>query len=133
MIEDSGEIRLKGCVGRCGQGGTRAVKTEILKGGECMNRRVLGLMLVLVFFSVSVSGCAYFAARNEIKAAENATAELKGSGGAKLAPYEYCSAESFLEISKFVLTENSWKVSKEFATRSKSAADAGLIEVKKTK
>ena len=98
-----------------------------------MSKRVCGLLMLLVFFSVSVSGCAYFGAKNEIKAAEKATVELKAAGGAKLAPYEYCSAESFLEISKFVLSENSWGKSKEFATRSKSAADAGLIEVKKKK
>ena len=67
-----------------------------------MSKRGLTLLLLLVFFSVSVSGCAYFAARNEIKAAERATAELKGAEGEKLAPYEYCSAESFLEISKYV-------------------------------
>ena len=96
-----------------------------------MSKRSLTLLLVLVCFSFSVSGCAYFAAQNEIKAAEKATAELKGAGGATLAPYEYCSAESFLEISKYVLTENSWKKSKEFAVRSKSAAEAGLAEVKK--
>jgi hypothetical protein len=98
-----------------------------------MDKRVCGFLMLLVFFSVSVSGCAYFSARNEIRAAERATAELKGAGGAKLAPYEYCSAESFLEISRYVLTENSWSKSKEFAARSKSAAEAGLIEVKKKK
>jgi hypothetical protein len=101
-----------------------------LKGGETM-KQIWTFLLVLVLFSFSLSGCGYFAARNEIKAAEIATAELKGAGGPTLAPYEYCSAESFLEISKFVLTENSWKVSKEFAARSKSAAEAGLAEVKK--
>ena len=69
-----------------------------------MSKRGLTLLLVLVCFSFSVSGCGYFVARNEIKAAEIATAELKGAGGATLAPYEYCSAESFLETSKFVLT-----------------------------
>jgi hypothetical protein len=96
-----------------------------------MSKRGLALLLVLVFFSVSVSGCAYFGAKNEIKAAEKATAELKAAGGANLTPYEYCSAESFLEISRYVLTENSWSKSKEYASRSKSAAQAGLIEVKK--
>ena len=96
-----------------------------------MNKRLWTFLMVLIFFSFSLSGCAYFDARNEIKAAAKATAELKGAGGATLAPYEYCSAESFLEISKYVLTENSWKKSKEFAARSKSAAEAGLAEVKK--
>ena len=98
-----------------------------------MSKRAVTMVLVVVFFSLSLSGCAYFAARNEIKAAEKATAELKGAGGARLTPYEYCSAESFLEISRYVLTENSWGKSKEFASRSKSAAEAGLMEVKKKK
>ena len=88
-------------------------------------------LIILVLFSFSLSGCAYFSARNEIRAAEKATAELKAANGATLVPYEYCSAESFLEISKYVLTENSWNKSKEFATRSKSAAEAGMAEVKK--
>jgi hypothetical protein len=103
---------------------------KFLKGGETM-RRIWAILMVLIFFSFSLSGCGYFAARNEIKAAERATAELKRAGGATLTPYEYCSAESFLEISKYVLTENSWKASKEFAARSKSAAETGLAEVKK--
>ena len=96
-----------------------------------MNRKGFVVLLALVFFSLSVSGCAYFAAKDEIRSAEKATAELKGAGGAKLAPYYYCSAESYLEISKYVLSENSWAKSKEFAKRSKSAAEAGLAEVKK--
>jgi hypothetical protein len=107
-------------------------RLKSMKGGETM-KGIWAFMLVLVFFSFSLSGCAYFAAQNEIKAAEKATADLKGAGGATLAPYEYCSAESFLEISKFVLTENSWKVSREFSARSRSAAEAGLAEVKKKK
>jgi hypothetical protein len=45
------------------------------------------------------------AARKEIKEAEKAVAELKEAGGATLVPYEYCSAKSFLEASKFVLQE----------------------------
>jgi len=98
-----------------------------------MEKRIWKFLLVFFLLSFILSGCAYFAARNEIKAAEKATAELKGAGGATLAPYEYCSAESFLEISKFVLMENSWKVSREFSARSRSAAEAGLAEVKKKK
>jgi len=96
-----------------------------------MDKKTWSILIVLVFFSSSLSGCGYFAARNEIKSAERATAELKRAGGETLTPYEYCSAESFLEISKYVLTENSWKASKEFAARSKSAAETGLAEVKK--
>ena len=98
-----------------------------------MSRRAFTFLWVMVILAFSLSGCAYFAARNEIKAAEKATAELKEAGGVRLTPYEYCSAESFLEISKYVLNENSWGKSKEFATRSKSIAEAGLVEVKKKK
>jgi hypothetical protein len=50
-----------------------------------------------------------------------------------LVPYEYTSAEKFLEISKIEFNENDFKAAKGFATRSKSAAETGLTEVKKKK
>ena len=62
-----------------------------------MSKRMWILGLVLVFFSFSLSGCYYFSARNEMKSAEKLISELKGTGGATLVPYEYCSAENFLE------------------------------------
>ena len=88
-------------------------------------------MLVLVFFSLSLSGCYYFAAKKEMKNAESVLMELKSAGGATKVPYEYCSAEKFLEISKMEFNENDYKHAREFAARSKSAAQAGLAEVKK--
>ena len=63
--------------------------------------------------------------------AEQLISQLKGAGGATQTPYEYCSAESFLAISKMEFGENDFKAAKGFASRSKSAAEAGLAEVKK--
>lgn len=96
-----------------------------------MDRRIRTFLLVLAFLSFSLSGCYYFSARNEIKEAEKFLAELKGAGGEKSVPYEYCSAEKFLEGAKLEFEHNDFKISKGFGTRSKSAARAGLTEVKK--
>jgi hypothetical protein len=96
-----------------------------------MSKRIWTFCLVLVFFSISLSGCYYFSARNEIKRAETLISELKGAGGATLVPYEYCSAEAFLKISKMEFAENDFKWAKDLATRSKSAAQAGLSQIKK--
>jgi hypothetical protein len=87
--------------------------------------------MVLVFFSFSFSGCYYFSARNEIKRAEKLLSDLKGAGGATLAPYEYCSAEAFLKMSKMEFDENDFKWARDLATRSKSTSQTGLSEVKK--
>ena len=98
-----------------------------------MGKRIWAFLIVLFFFSFSISGCYYFSARNEIKTAEKLVSDLKAAGGEKLFPYEYCSAEKFLEISKMEFNENDFKAAKGFAGRSKSAAEAGLSEVKKKK
>ena len=98
-----------------------------------MHKSIWAFLLVLIFFSFFASGCYYFAARNEIKSAERLLADLKGQGGDKLVPYEYCSAEKFLEVSKMEFDENDYKEAKGFAGRSKSAAEAGLTEIKKKK
>jgi len=96
-----------------------------------MRQRAWALLFILIFFSVSVSGCYYFSANREMKAAEKSFTELKAAGGQTLVPYEYCSAEKFLEIAKLEANESDWKATRDFATRSKSAAEAGLAEVKK--
>ena len=101
------------------------------KGGECMSRRVWTVLLMLVFFSFSLSGCYYFSAKKEMANAEKSLADLKGAGGEKRVPYEYTSAEKFLEISKMEFDERDYRDAKGFAGRSKSAAEAGLAEVKK--
>ncbi len=98
-----------------------------------MHRRILGFLTILFLFSFLISGCYYFSAKKEMKNAEGLLSELKGMGGAKLVPYEYCSAEKFLEISKGEFDENDYKEAGELAVRSKSAAEVGLSEVKKTK
>ncbi len=98
-----------------------------------MDHKISKLIAIFVFFSLALSGCCYFSARDQIKSAEMLFTELKGQGGQKYAPYEYCSAEKYLEVSKIEFNENDFTAAKAFATRSKSAAEAGLAEVKKAK
>lgn len=95
------------------------------------HKKIWKLITIFVFFSFILSGCCYFSARDQIKSAEMLFTELKGQGGQKYAPYEYCSAEKFLEISRTEFNENDFKSAKAFAVRSKSAAEAGLAEIKK--
>lgn len=104
---------------------------KVQKGGERMGRRFWMILLMFVFFSFSLSGCYYFGAKKEIANAERLLSELKGAGGEKQVPYEYCSAESFLEIAKGEFREKDYSAAKGFAVRSKSASEAGLAEVKK--
>jgi hypothetical protein len=106
---------------------------EILKGGEAMDKRILKCFMVFFLFSFLLSGCYYFSAKKEIANAEKSLSELKGAGGEKIVPYEYCSAEKFLEVSKTEFDQNDFKPAKELATRSKSAGEAGLAEIKKKK
>jgi len=96
-----------------------------------MSRRGLGLLVVLVFFSLSLSGCYYFEAKKEIKNAEATLAQLKSAGGPTKATYEYCSAEGFLEVARYEFGDNDFLHAKEFAARSVSAGKAGLAAVKK--
>ncbi len=96
-----------------------------------MNGKRMCLLLAVVFFSLSLSGCYYFSAKNEIKSAQGLVEELKNAGGPAKAPYEYCSAESFLAISKMEFNENDFKHAKGFAGRSRAVAQTGLTEVKK--
>jgi hypothetical protein len=96
-----------------------------------MNKRIWTFLCILFFFCFFLSGCYYFSATKEMKAAERLTSELKAAGGATLVPYEYCSAESYLGNAMREADESDYKAAKEFATRSKSAAEAGLTQVKK--
>ncbi len=96
-----------------------------------MNKRSLTFLLIVVFFAFSLSGCYYSAAKKEIANADKLVSELKGAGGEKRVPYEYCSAEKFLEVSRIEFDSNDFKAAKGFAERSKSSAEAGLAEVKK--
>jgi hypothetical protein len=102
-----------------------------MEGGESMSKRGFGLLLVLVFFSISLSGCYYFSAKKEMKEAQGLLTELKNAGGTTKVPYEYCSAEKFLEVSRIEFDDNDFWHAKGFAVRSKAASQAGLAEVKK--
>jgi hypothetical protein len=96
-----------------------------------MGKRSLTFLCLLIFFSFYLSGCYYFSATSEMKAAEQSLAELKAAGGTTLVPYEYTSAEKFLEISKIEYSEPGYKPAAEFARRSKAASQAGLDAIKK--
>ncbi len=96
-----------------------------------MSKRIWAFLFILILFTFSLSGCYYFSATKEMKAAEQLISELKTAGGPTLVPYEYTSAEKFLENAKLEANESDWKAAKEFASRSKSAAEAGLAGIKK--
>ena len=96
-----------------------------------MSRRGLALAVVLIFSCLSLSGCYYFEAKKEIKNAEATLEQLKSAGGPAKAPYEYCSAEAFLQVSRYEFGDNDFLHAKQFATRSVSAGQAGLAAVKK--
>ena len=98
-----------------------------------MSKKTWKILMILVLLSFFTTGCYYFAAKKEMKSAEQLISELKREGGATLVPYEYTSAEKFLEISKIEFNDHDYKIAKGFAARSKSAAEAGLTEVKKKK
>jgi predicted small secreted protein len=106
---------------------------KIPKGGEFMDRRSWKVLAIFVLLSFLLSGCYYSGAKKEIANAEKLLSELKGAGGDKLVPYEYTSAEKFLEISKWEFNQNDFKPAKELASRSKSAGEAGLAEIQKKK
>jgi hypothetical protein len=86
---------------------------------------------IFVFFTLSLSGCYYFSANKEIRNAEKLLSELKGAGGEKQVPYEYCSAEGFLEVSRVEFSQGDFGPARGLAERSTSAARAGLAEIKK--
>ncbi len=98
-----------------------------------MSRRIWVLLLVLAFFSISLSGCFYTRAMKEMNAAERSLSDLKARGGEKLATYEYCSAEKFLETAKMEANESDWTHARSFAARSKAASEAGLAQIQQKK
>jgi len=98
-----------------------------------MVKRIGTLAMVIFLLLFFTSGCYYFGAKKEMKNAEQRISDLKGKGGERLVPYEYSSAENFLEISRMEFNENDYKAAKGFAQRSKSAAENGLSEVQKKK
>jgi hypothetical protein len=98
-----------------------------------MNTRTWTFLCLIIFISFSLSGCFYFGAVSEMKDAEKLLSELKAAGGATLVPYEYTSAEKFLEVSKIEFSEPGYKPARIFASRSKAASQAGLAEIQKRK
>jgi hypothetical protein len=96
-----------------------------------MRIRYFTFLFIFVFFTFSLSGCNYFSAKKEIGNAEKLLSELKGAGGEQKVPYEYCSAEGFLEVSKVEFSQNDFGPARALAERSTSAARAGLAEIKK--
>jgi hypothetical protein len=96
-----------------------------------MGRRIWSYLVVLILVSSLTSGCYYFSAKKEMQNAEQLISQLKAAGGDRLVPYEYSSAEKFLEVSQREFAENDHKTAKEFAVRAKSAAEAGLSKLKK--
>jgi len=87
-------------------------------------------VFLLCFFT---SGCYYFSAVKEMKAAEQSLGQLKAAGGTTLVPYEYTSAEAYLEVSRIEFGEPGYKPAAEFARRSRAASQAGLAEIQKKK
>jgi len=103
------------------------------KGGEPMSRRIekFLVLFVLCSFALALSGCYYFSAKREIANADKLYSDLKGQGGEKLVPYQYCSAEKLLEDARIEFDSNDFKYAEGFAKRSISASEAGLAEIQK--
>jgi hypothetical protein len=96
-------------------------------------KRSGALLLVLIFLGFSLSGCYYFAAKNQMETSERLISDLKARGGEKLVPYEYASAEGFLEVARREYNDNDYKSAKDFSDRSRAAAEQGLAEIQKKK
>ncbi len=98
-----------------------------------MKQKSWVLLFVFTLFCLVSPGCSYFAARDQIRDADRLVSDLSAGGGEKLVPYEYCSAEAFLDISRMGFDDYDYKAAKEFADRSKAAAEEGLSKVKSKK
>jgi hypothetical protein len=96
-----------------------------------MKKRIWGCLAVFIIFSFLLSGCGLFYAKKEINNAEKLVSELKAAGGETKTPYEYCSAQTFLEAGRAEYNQGHMGPSKGFIERSKAAAQAGLNEIKK--
>jgi hypothetical protein len=96
-----------------------------------MGKRNWVLIGVIILIPLFLNGCGFYETRDQIRSAEKSLSDLKAAGGDKLVPYEYCSAETYLGISKMFYDKAQYKTAGEFVGRSKSASEAGLAEVKK--
>jgi len=98
-----------------------------------MGKKMWLFLVIFVLIPFLLFGCGFNEARNQIQSAEKSFADLKAAGGEKLAPYEYCSAEAYLGISKMFFDKAQYKNAGEFVARSKSASEAGLAGIQKKK
>ena len=96
-----------------------------------MDRRILKVLALVVLFSLTLSGCYYWSARKEMKEAAMLVEQLKAADGPNKVPYEYTSAEKFLEISRLEYDSSDYKGAHKFATVSKAKTQEGLSQVKK--
>ncbi len=95
-----------------------------------MRRRIGGCMAILFVLSIFSFGCHYYAAKDEMGKATQLLSDLKAAGGQQKVPYEYCSAEAFLEIAKREFAQSDYGRAEGFAIRSKAASQTGLSKVK---
>jgi hypothetical protein len=95
-----------------------------------MRRRIWGCLVILFLLSLFSSGCHYTKAKEEMGNAAQLLSELKAKGGQQKVPYEYCSAEKFLEIANKEFGQSDYGRAESFAIRSKAAAQTGLSKVK---
>jgi hypothetical protein len=96
-----------------------------------MRRRIWGCFVILFLLSLFSSGCYYYKAKDEMGKAAQMISELKAAGGQQKVPYDYTSAEKYLESSRAEFDQNDYRHSIDFATRAQAAATNGLSAVKK--
>ena len=96
-----------------------------------MSRHLWATFTILFLLSSLLPGCMYFSAKKEMQRAEETISEMRVGGGQKAVPYEYTSAEKFLEVSRMEFDENDYKAARDLAIRSKASGEAGLSGMKK--
>jgi hypothetical protein len=80
-----------------------------------MVRKLFVFLLAFSLLSFFASGCAYYRAEREMKNAQALINDLKGQGGNNKVPYEYTSAEKFLEVSRLEFDEYDYHAAENFA------------------
>ncbi len=96
-----------------------------------MRRQIWGCFVILFLLSLFSSGCYYVRAKDEMSKAAGMISELKAAGGQQKVPYEYTSAEKFLESAQAEFNQNDYEHCRQFAVRAQAAAETGLSKVKK--
>ena len=95
-----------------------------------MRKRIWVCFVILCLLSLFSSGCSYTKAKSEMSKATQMLSELKAAGGQQKVPYEYCSAEKFLEIADKEFRRSDYGRAEKFAIRSQAAAQTGLSKAK---